>query len=167
MEIEDAVGVRFGIENEVDMEEKGRGWDLEGIAGDSLTVTRHPTCALQPVASSTKRCLRFRQCHGSKGNLLQNGGRCSFFSQWKPANRTKLTRHLEAKTRLIAAPSTVDSTIHLASSSGSMNSPTLMLPMHACEAAYNQARLHRLSLKRKKNRERQIDGHKLATKVQN
>jgi hypothetical protein len=36
MEIEDVVGVKFGTENEVDMEEKGRGWDLEDIAGDSL-----------------------------------------------------------------------------------------------------------------------------------
>jgi hypothetical protein len=36
MKIEDVVGVKFGIENEVDMEEKGRGWDLEDIAGDSL-----------------------------------------------------------------------------------------------------------------------------------
>jgi hypothetical protein len=35
MEIEDVVGVKFGIENEVDMEEKERGWDLEDIAGDS------------------------------------------------------------------------------------------------------------------------------------
>jgi hypothetical protein len=37
MELEDVVGVKFGIENEVDMEEKGRGWDLEDIAGDSLS----------------------------------------------------------------------------------------------------------------------------------
>jgi hypothetical protein len=27
MEIEDVVGVKFGIENEVDMEEKDKGWD--------------------------------------------------------------------------------------------------------------------------------------------
>jgi hypothetical protein len=39
MEIEDVVGVKFGIENEVDMEEKDRGWDLEDIAGDSLRGT--------------------------------------------------------------------------------------------------------------------------------
>jgi hypothetical protein len=38
MEIEDVVGVKFGIENEVDMEEKRRGWDLEDIAGDSLRL---------------------------------------------------------------------------------------------------------------------------------
>jgi hypothetical protein len=31
MEIEDVVGVKFGIENEVDMEKKNRGWDLEDI----------------------------------------------------------------------------------------------------------------------------------------
>jgi hypothetical protein len=36
MEIEDVVGVKFGIENEVDVEEKGRGRDLQDIAGDSL-----------------------------------------------------------------------------------------------------------------------------------
>jgi hypothetical protein len=38
MEIEDIVGVKFSIENEVDVEEKDRGWDLEDIAGDSLNV---------------------------------------------------------------------------------------------------------------------------------
>jgi hypothetical protein len=36
MEIEDVVGVKFGIENEVHMEEKERGRDLQNIAGDSL-----------------------------------------------------------------------------------------------------------------------------------
>jgi hypothetical protein len=36
MEVEDVVGVKFGIENEVDMEEKDKGWDLEDIARDSL-----------------------------------------------------------------------------------------------------------------------------------
>jgi hypothetical protein len=37
MKIEDVVGVKFGIEDEVDMEDGNRGWDLEDIAGDSLT----------------------------------------------------------------------------------------------------------------------------------
>jgi hypothetical protein len=36
MEIEDVVGVKFGIQNEVDTKEKGKGCDLEDIAGDSL-----------------------------------------------------------------------------------------------------------------------------------
>jgi hypothetical protein len=40
MEIEDVVGVKFGIKNEVHMEEKGRGRHLQNIAGDSLTC-RH------------------------------------------------------------------------------------------------------------------------------
>jgi hypothetical protein len=39
MEIEDIVGVKFGIENEVDTEEKDRGCDLEDIAADSLSRT--------------------------------------------------------------------------------------------------------------------------------
>jgi hypothetical protein len=34
--MEDIVGVRFGIGNEVDMEDGNRGWNLENIAGDSL-----------------------------------------------------------------------------------------------------------------------------------
>jgi hypothetical protein len=38
MEIEDVVGVKFGIEDEIDMEDGNRGWDLEDIAGDSLTA---------------------------------------------------------------------------------------------------------------------------------
>jgi hypothetical protein len=38
MEIEDVVGVKFGIEYEVDLEEKDRGWDLEDVAGDSLKI---------------------------------------------------------------------------------------------------------------------------------
>jgi hypothetical protein len=37
MEIEDVVGVKFGIENEVDMENRNKGWDLEDIAEDSLS----------------------------------------------------------------------------------------------------------------------------------
>jgi hypothetical protein len=36
MQIEDIVGVRFGLGNEVDMEDGNRGWNLEDIAGDSL-----------------------------------------------------------------------------------------------------------------------------------
>jgi hypothetical protein len=36
MLIEDVVGVKIGIENEVDMEDGNRGWNLEDIAGDSL-----------------------------------------------------------------------------------------------------------------------------------
>jgi hypothetical protein len=51
MEIEDVVGVKFGIENEVDMEEKDRGWDLEDIAGDSLTLA---ICSIAEKASPTK-----------------------------------------------------------------------------------------------------------------
>jgi hypothetical protein len=43
MEIEDVVGVKFGIENEVHMEEKGRGRHLQNIAGDSL---REPSVSL-------------------------------------------------------------------------------------------------------------------------
>jgi hypothetical protein len=38
MEIENVVGVKFDIENEVDVEEKGRGRNLKDIAGDSLTA---------------------------------------------------------------------------------------------------------------------------------
>jgi hypothetical protein len=38
MQIEDIVGVRFGIGNEVDMEDGNRGWNLEDIAGDSLSA---------------------------------------------------------------------------------------------------------------------------------
>jgi hypothetical protein len=40
MEIEDVIGVKFGTENEIDMEEKDRGWDLKDIGGDSLTLSR-------------------------------------------------------------------------------------------------------------------------------
>jgi hypothetical protein len=36
MQIEDIVGARFGIGNEVDMEDGNRGWNLEDIVGDSL-----------------------------------------------------------------------------------------------------------------------------------
>jgi hypothetical protein len=36
MEIENVVGVKFGIQDEIDMEDGNRGWDLEDIAGDSL-----------------------------------------------------------------------------------------------------------------------------------
>jgi hypothetical protein len=36
MLIEDVVGVKIGTENEVDMEDGNRGWNLEDIAGDSL-----------------------------------------------------------------------------------------------------------------------------------
>jgi hypothetical protein len=36
MQIEDIVGVRFGIGNKVDMEDGNRGWNLEDIAEDSL-----------------------------------------------------------------------------------------------------------------------------------
>jgi hypothetical protein len=45
MEIEYVVGVKFVIENEVDMEEKDRGWNLEDIAGDSLRRVRSLTNA--------------------------------------------------------------------------------------------------------------------------
>jgi hypothetical protein len=38
MLIENVVGVKIGIENEVDMEDGNRGWNLEDIAGDSLTA---------------------------------------------------------------------------------------------------------------------------------
>jgi hypothetical protein len=38
MLIEDVVGVKIGIENEVDMENGNREWNLEDIAGDSLII---------------------------------------------------------------------------------------------------------------------------------
>jgi hypothetical protein len=38
MQIEDIVGARFGIGNEVDMEDGNRGWNLEDTAEDSLTL---------------------------------------------------------------------------------------------------------------------------------
>jgi hypothetical protein len=40
MQIEDIVGVRFGIGNEVDMEDGNKGWNLEDIAGDSLSSAK-------------------------------------------------------------------------------------------------------------------------------
>jgi hypothetical protein len=45
MEIEDIVGVKFGIENEVDVEKKKRGRDLDDIAGDSLTRKNGLRCS--------------------------------------------------------------------------------------------------------------------------
>jgi hypothetical protein len=59
MEIEDVVGVKFGIENEIDMENGNRGWDLEDIAGDSLrSPPKAPTISSGDVAINKKQYKR-------------------------------------------------------------------------------------------------------------
>jgi hypothetical protein len=58
MLIEDVVGVKIGLEKKVDMEDENRGWNLEDIAGDSLTrVICHVCCCLlqEPNPEKTMR----------------------------------------------------------------------------------------------------------------
>jgi hypothetical protein len=59
MQIEDIVRVRFGIGNEIDMEDGNRGWNLEDIAGDSLNCLKLATPRAWPhpiVISPQGRC---------------------------------------------------------------------------------------------------------------
>jgi hypothetical protein len=56
MQIEDIVGVRVGIGNEVDMEDGNRGWNLEDIAGEiALASTRKPHDSSNQQSSPTER----------------------------------------------------------------------------------------------------------------
>jgi hypothetical protein len=50
MQIEDIVGVRFGIGNEVDTEDENRGWNLEHTGGDSLTSYRTSCLGVSAVS---------------------------------------------------------------------------------------------------------------------
>jgi hypothetical protein len=55
MLIEDVVGVKIVIENEVDMENGNRGWDLEDIAGDSLSPGQAPEAQVSVTAFNSDR----------------------------------------------------------------------------------------------------------------
>jgi hypothetical protein len=82
MEIEDVVGVKIGIENEVDMEDGNRGWNLEDIAGDSLTLTSPLRCPRQAASRHSRNCsLRSPSPHltspvPSTGQRLPQAARC-------------------------------------------------------------------------------------------
>jgi hypothetical protein len=84
MEIEDVVGIKFGIENEADMEDGNRGWNLKDIAGDSLTMAPFPYARKPNTTLEAGRRFWWESDATVAGTLTQRvrAGRCSGWS-WR------------------------------------------------------------------------------------